>query len=170
MPEDNGRASRQRLGLGLERALADSYTLYNATQVCHWNVTGPRFAALHELLEEQYTELAQAVDEIAERIRALGFYTRGTLRELLAATQIPDAQGLKTTEQMLGHLIDGHQRLVEGVAEVGVIAEELGDEATLDLLVHRTRVHEKTIWMLKAQAGESSEALAVTPSGTRSVA
>jgi starvation-inducible DNA-binding protein len=170
MPEGKGSADRHTLGLGLERVLADSYTLFNATQVCHWNVAGPRFAALHELFEDQYTELAEAIDEIAERIRALGFYTRGTLRELLAATQIPDAPGLKTTDQMLGHLIDGHQRLVAGLAEVRGVAGELGDEATLDLLITRTRVHEKTIWMMKAQAGEASEALAAASSGTRSVA
>lgn len=170
MPEDKGRATRHGLGLGLERVLADSYSLYNATQVCHWNVAGPRFAALHGLFEEQYTELADAIDEIAERLRALGFYTRGTLRELLAATQIPDAPGLETTEQMLDHLIDGHQRLVSGLTEIRDIADELGDEGTLDLLIQRTRVHEKTIWMLKAQAGESSEALTTTPSGTRSAA
>jgi starvation-inducible DNA-binding protein len=170
MPEDRGTVTRHGLGLGLERVLADSYTLYNATQVCHWNVAGPRFAALHELFEEQYTELAEAIDEIAERIRALGFYTRGTLRELLAATRIPDAPGLKTTEQMLAHLIDGHQRLIAGLVEIREIAEELGDEATVDLLIGRTRVHEKTIWMLQAQAGEGSEALTATSAGTRSVA
>jgi starvation-inducible DNA-binding protein len=170
MPEDKGTAARDTLALGLERVLADTYTLYNATQVCHWNVTGPGFAPLHDLFEEQYTELARAIDVIAERIRALGVYTRGTLRELLAATRIPGAPGLRITEEMLGYLIDSHQRLVSGLIETRRIAEELRDEATLDLLVGRTRAHEKTIWMLKAQAGEGSEALHTTPVSARSVA
>lgn len=152
-----------RLAQGLEGVLADSYVLYNALQVSHWNVVGPHFHSLHQLFEEQYTELAGAIDEIAERIRTLGFFTRGTLNELVSMSRIEQVGDLRSDTEMLEHLIGAQQQLVHRIREVQGLAEEAVDEASLDLMVERQAVHEKATWMLKSQAGESFETLAEMP-------
>lgn len=159
----NTTGQRERLARELEGVLADSYALYNALQVCHWNVVGPRFASLHDLFEKQYRELAEAIDDIAERIRALGYYTRGTLGELLAMTRVTDERDLRGSSEMLKHLITAHQQVIHRVRKAQGVAEEAVDEASFDLLVERQRAHEKAAWMLRAQAGEESETLQALP-------
>ena len=151
------------LARGLAGLLADSYLVYNATQAAHWNVEGPGFAALHEMFEEQYRELAEAIDEIAERIRAIGYYTPGTIGEFQQMTRISQAPGLRGADEILAHLIEIHQQVTHRLRELLNAAEAALDEASLDLITERLRVHDKTIWMLKAQAGRSSGELADLP-------
>jgi starvation-inducible DNA-binding protein len=114
------------------------------------------------MFQQQYRELVEAIDLIAERVRSLGFYTPGTLSQLIKVSRIrqPDAE-LRDSRKMLQHLIEGHQQVVHRVTELRGDAEEALDEATVDLLVERLRVHEKTLWMLRSQAGRESSALAV---------
>lgn len=154
---------QSQLARGLAGLLADSYFVYNATQAAHWNVEGDRFAALHEMFEQQYTELAEAIDEIAERIRAIGFYTPGTIDEFRQLTRINQAPGLRDAQDILSHLIEVHQQVTHRLRELQTVAESEVDEATADLLVERLRVHDKTIWMLKAQHGDRSGELADLP-------
>jgi starvation-inducible DNA-binding protein len=139
--------------------LADSYVLYNSTQACHWNVEGPQFHSLHGMFEEQYTELAEAIDVIAERIRAIGFYTPGTLEHLNKLSHIRQPEQLRDPAEMLLHLIEAHRQIIHRANAVRGHAEKVLDEATVDLLVERLRVHEKTLWMLSSQAGRGSEEL-----------
>jgi starvation-inducible DNA-binding protein len=150
-----------RLAKGLAGLLSDTYVLYNTTQSYHWNLEGPSFAALHDLFEQQYTEMAEAIDVLAERIRALGFYTPGTLEQFQAATRLEQRQDVRKTEVMLQHLIRGHQQIAHRIRELQPLAEKALDEATTDLLIERLHVHEKTTWMLRSQAGLSSRSLDV---------
>ncbi len=147
-PQDDTEIARGLVGL-----LGDTYVLYNTTQAFHWNVVGPRFAVLHEMFERQYTELAAAIDTIAERIRALGYYAPSTLDELIAASRLQQAGDVHTEEQMLGRLLEGHRQIAHRLRELLNIADEAMDEATSDLLVERLRVHDKTAWMIDSQAG-----------------
>jgi starvation-inducible DNA-binding protein len=155
--------SMGELARGLSGMLADSYVLYNTTQFCHWNVEGEQFHALHAMFEAQYIDLAQAVDLVAERIRVLGFYTPGTLSELIEASRIRQEPRVREAKRMLEELIAGHQTLVERIGELIELGDERVDEATADLLVERLRIHEKTVWMLKSQAGHRSETLEASP-------
>lgn len=149
---------RQREGLarGLSGLLADTYTLYHSTQACHWNVDGPQFSSLHQMFEKQYTELAAAIDTIAERIRCLDYYTPGTLGDMARTSRIRQQAELRGSKAMLGHLIEAHMQVVHRANEVRGLAEDALDEATADLVVERLRVHEKTLWMLRSQAGRES--------------
>lgn len=141
---------RQDIAKGLSRILADSYTLYLKTHNYHWNVTGPHFSSLHEMFEVHYTELAQAVDEIAERIRALGVKAPGSYREFGELTSIQEATGDLSAEQMVADLVKGHETVVRTAREVFPLADEASDEPTADLLTQRMQVHEKTAWMLRS--------------------
>jgi starvation-inducible DNA-binding protein len=149
-------AQRSRLAGGLTGLLADTYLLHHSTQACHWNVDGPWFGALHRIFEEQYEEMARAIDEIAKRVRSLGFYTPATLAELTRRSRIRQPADLRDPESMLDHLIEAHMQVVHRVNEVRGEAEALLDEATTDLLVERLRAHERTLWMLRSQAGRAS--------------
>lgn len=142
--------SRQQISEGLARVLADTYTLYLKTHNFHWNVTGPMFQTLHVMFEEQYTELAAAVDEIAERIRALGYSAPATYSEFNRLTSIPETPGVPKAEDMIRLLVEGNEAVVKTVRKSFPAAEEAGDESTADLLVDRMRVHEKTAWMLRS--------------------
>lgn len=141
---------RAEISAGLSRMLADSYTLYLQTHNFHWNVTGPLFNTLHLMFEQQYTELAAAVDEIAERIRALGFPAPGTFHDYSELTRIKEVPGVPSAEDMIRHLVTGQETVVRTAREVFPLAEKANDEPTADLLTQRMQVHEKTAWMLRS--------------------
>ncbi|MCR9221768.1 MAG: DNA starvation/stationary phase protection protein [Alphaproteobacteria bacterium] len=141
---------RARIADGLARVLADSYTLYIKTHNFHWNVTGPMFHTLHAMFEQQYTELATAVDEVAERIRALGAFAPGSYKAFSDLTAIPEETGVPAAEDMIRQLVKGHETVARTARGVFPIVEEAGDEPTADLLTQRMQIHEKTAWMLRS--------------------
>jgi starvation-inducible DNA-binding protein len=143
-------AERQAIAEGISRVLADTYTLYLKTHNYHWNVEGPMFNTLHLMFETQYTELALAVDLIAERIRALGFPAPGSYREFAELSSIEDAAGRPTAMEMIAQLAKDQETVVRTARQVFAIAAEAHDEPTADLLTQRMQVHEKTAWMLRA--------------------
>lgn len=140
----------EKVANGLSSILADSYFLYLKTQNYHWNVEGPRFHELHEMFEEQYVEMASAVDEIAERIRALDFKAPGTFKEFSKLTSLQERDGSIATDKMIEDLGEGHEAIARKSREVVGIANEIHDEATADLLTARIKLHEKTAWMLRS--------------------
>ncbi len=142
--------NRIAIARGLARLLADSYTLYLKTHNFHWNVVGPMFNTLHLMFEQQYTELATAVDEIAERIRALGVEAPGSYRQFAELTSITEETGVPDAEDMIRQLIEGQETVARTAREVFPLADEAGDEPTADLLTQRMQIHEKTAWMLRA--------------------
>jgi starvation-inducible DNA-binding protein len=135
---------------GLSRVLADSYSLYLKTHSYHWNVVGPMFHSLHAMFMEQYTELALAVDEIAERIRALGAPAPGTYRQFAATTAIVEDTDVPDAMEMVRRLVDAHETTARTIRSVLPIAEQAPDQVSTDLLVRRLDVHEKTAWMLRS--------------------
>ena len=135
---------------GLKRLLADSYTLYLQTHNFHWNVTGPRFRELHLMFEEHYTELATAVDEIAERIRTLGVVAPGTYGAFAALSSIEEVDGVPDADSMLSILVNGHEQIVRTCRDVLKLAQDSDDESSAALVSDRMRLHEKTAWMLRA--------------------
>lgn len=141
---------RRKIADGLGRLLADTYTLYLKTHNFHWNVTGPMFQTLHLMFEEQYNELALAVDLIAERIRALGFPAPGSYREFMDATSIPDAQGELPATEMVRDLVEGQESVVRTARSILPLANKADDQPTIDLLTQRLQVHEKAAWMLRS--------------------
>jgi starvation-inducible DNA-binding protein len=143
-------AERQAIAEGTSRVLADTYTLYLKTHNFHWNVEGPMFNTLHLMFETQYTELALAVDLIAERIRALGFPAPGSYREFAELSSIEDAVGRPSAMEMIAHLAKDQETVVRTARQVFALAAEAHDEPTADLLTQRMQVHEKTAWMLRA--------------------
>ena len=145
---------RQKITDGLSRLLADSYTLYLKTHNFHWNVTGPLFNTLHTMFETQYTELATAVDEIAERIRALGHPAPGSYRAFGKLTSIEEEDGVPSAEEMIRQLVIGQETVVRTAREVFPLAEKANDEPTADLLTQRMQTHEKNAWMLRSMLGE----------------
>ncbi len=144
---------RQAIATGLGRVLADSYTLYLKTHNYHWNVTGPLFSTLHVMFETQYTELAQAVDEIAERIRALGYPAPGSYRDYAGLTSIDEDTDAPDAETMIRRLVAGQEAVVRTARQVFPLADEAHDEPTADLLTQRMQVHEKNAWMLRSLLG-----------------
>jgi len=141
---------REAIASGLARLLADSYTLYLKTHNYHWNVEGPMFNTLHTLFEQQYTELATAVDEIAERIRALGVKAPGSYSEFAKLASIEEAKGSESAEDMLRELVLGQEAIVRTAREAFPVAEKSNDEPTADLLTQRMQTHEKNAWMLRS--------------------
>lgn len=147
---------RKTIADGLARLLADTYTLYLKTHNYHWNVTGPMFNTLHLLFETQYTELAMAVDEIAERIRALGFPAPGSYQQFGQLTAIKEAEGVPAARDMIQDLVIAQETVVRTAREVFPIVENAHDEATVDLLTRRLHQHEKNAWMLRSLIEEKS--------------
>ena len=149
---DIGINEKDRLSIaeGLKRLLADSYTLYLQTHNFHWNVEGPQFRDLHLMFEEQYTELSTAVDEIAERIRALDVPAPGTYKEFSRLSSIEEVEGVPEAATMLKLLTHGHEQVVKTCREVLKLAQDADDESTASLASDRMRLHEKTAWMLRA--------------------
>jgi len=141
---------RREITDGLSRLLADTYTLYLKTHNYHWNVTGPMFATLHLLFEQQYSELALAVDLIAERIRALGVYAPGSYRDFQRLSSVEEADGVPGAEEMVADLGAGNEQVARTARAVFPVAEAAGDQPTADLLTQRLQVHEKQAWMLRS--------------------
>jgi len=144
------KAHRETIAAGLSRLLADSYTLYLKTHNYHWNVTGPQFNTLHMMFEGQYTELATAVDEIAERIRALGVRAPGSYSEFSEMTSIEEGNGDEAAEEMIRQLAIGQETVVRTARVVFPDADVANDEPTADLLTQRMQIHEKNAWMLRS--------------------
>jgi starvation-inducible DNA-binding protein len=145
-----GAAERKEIAEGLGRVLADTYMLYLKTHAFHWNVEGPMFNSLHAMFMQQYTELWNAIDLVAERIRALGYPAPGTYREFGALTSIEETVGVPKAMQMVRLLVAGHETLARTLRSVFPVAEQASDESTVDLLTQRLQVHEKTAWMLRS--------------------
>jgi starvation-inducible DNA-binding protein len=143
-------ADREAIAGGLARVLADSYTLYLKTHNYHWNVTGPLFNTLHLMFETQYTELALAVDEIAERIRALGEPAPGSYSQFEQLAKVKEAKGVPKAEKMIEILVADQLTVVEAARKLVAAADEAGDQASGDLGVRRIQVHEKNAWMLRS--------------------
>jgi starvation-inducible DNA-binding protein len=135
---------------GLAALLADTYTLYLKTHGYHWNVTGPRFGALHLMFEQQYLDLQGAVDVIAERIRALGPFAPASFGEFARLASVPDEEGVPTDDTMLEKLAEGHHTIARSARSLVRRAEEAGDVATADLVTARIEIHEKAAWMLRS--------------------
>ncbi|WP_346839508.1 Dps family protein [Microbulbifer sp. SAOS-129_SWC] len=143
---------RETIAGGLKRLLADSYTLYLQTHNFHWNVTGPLFRELHLMFEEQYTELAEAVDDIAERIRTLGVPAPGTYQAFAQLSSIEEVVEIPEAKKMVEILTHGHEQVVKTCRHVLKEAQQGDDESTVALVSDRMRVHEKTAWMLRAMS------------------
>lgn len=134
----------------LRQVVADSYALIGQTHLCHWNVRGPSFFSLHAAFEAQYTELFAAVDEIAERIRAKGSLAPGGLANLAQLAGIEELAEDATAQDMVRHLLNANEKLLGDLKAARDAAGEAGDSETEDLMIARTQVHEKTVWMLKS--------------------
>ncbi len=134
----------------LERLLADSYALYLKTQSYHWNVTGPMFTTLHTLFEVQYTELAAAIDEIAERIRALGAPAPGSFTQFMDLSTVAEDTSVPKATDMIRNLVTDQQKVAASAKSVVRAAEEANDDASVDLGVRRIDLHEKNAWMLRS--------------------
>lgn len=143
-------AGRTEVANGLARVLADTYTLYLKTHKYHWNVVGPQFNSLHAMFETQYDELALAVDELAERIRALGEIAPGSYREFSELTAIPEDTDHPDANAMVARLVEGHEQAARTIRDKFPAAEGANDQASVDLLTRRLDVHEKTAWMLRS--------------------
>lgn len=141
---------RQAIVAGLARLLADSYTLYLKTHNFHWNVKGPMFATLHAMFEVQYTELALAVDLIAERIRALGAPAPGSYRAFGELTSVAEAEGVPVATDMVAALVRDHELVAKTARSLYPRVSQARDEVSADLLTQRLQVHEKTAWMLRS--------------------
>lgn len=143
-------ADRADIVEGLSRLLADTYTLYLKTHNYHWNVVGPMFNTLHLMFEQQYNELALAVDLIAERIRALGAPAPGSYGQYARLSSISEEDGVPEATEMIANLVAGQEAVVRTARSVFPAAEAAGDEVTADLLTQRMQIHEKTAWMLRS--------------------
>jgi starvation-inducible DNA-binding protein len=143
-------AQRKAIAEGLSEVLADTYTLYLKTHNFHWNVTGPMFQTLHLMFEQQYNELALAVDLVAERIRALGHSAPGSYAQFSKLSSISEATSVPKAEDMLRQLVEGQEAVVRTLRKVFPTAEQASDQVTIDLLTQRMQVHEKTAWMLRS--------------------
>ncbi len=146
--EDN----RIAIATELKKLLADSYTLYLQTHNFHWNVTGIRFRDLHLMFEEHYTELATAVDEIAERIRSLGVFAPGTYKAFSEFSAIKPVENIPTPEEMVVILMQNHEQIVRTCRNSLAVAQAADDESSASLISDRMVIHEKTAWMLRAMA------------------
>ncbi len=144
-------STRKSVASALNNTLADTYQLYMKTHAYHWNVTGPQFHSLHVMFEAQYREMWAALDEIAERVRALGVFAPSSGKALSDLTVIDNADATPPSATvMIERLLEGHETLVRRAREGIGTAEEAGDAASADLLTARIQIHEKTAWMLRA--------------------
>ncbi len=143
-------SDRTKIAGELSKLLADSYTLYLKTHNFHWNVTGSMFQTLHLMFEQQYTELATAVDVIAERIRALGIYAPGTYSEFAKLTSIQEPVGIPSSRDMIKQLVEGHEAVIRTARGAFAAVEKANDAVSADLLTQRMQLHEKTAWMLRS--------------------
>ena len=144
------RAKSSKVADELAHLLADTYTVYLKTHGFHWNVTGPMFTTLHTMFEQQYTELALAVDEIAERIRAIGHAAPGSFAEFSEIATVKESRGKKSADKMLRELVADQKTIADAARRVVEAAEEENDSASGDLGVRRIDVHDKNAWMLRS--------------------
>lgn len=145
----SGQANK-KIVEGLATVLAETFVLYFKTHAFHWNVEGPRFKSLHELFEEQYTELWEATDELAERIRALDSYAPTSLGAFLKDASLKEQSKVLKSDDMLKELAEDNTKIVTEIYKVLREAEDAGDEVTVDMLIGRVTVHEKAAWMLRS--------------------
>jgi starvation-inducible DNA-binding protein len=153
LPIDIGISAENRGAIagGLSKLLADTYTLYLTTHNFHWNVTGPMFNTLHAMFMQQYTELWNAVDPIAERIRALGHPAPGSYAQFAALSSLPDAPAVPPKAlEMVRILVEGHEGVARTARGIFPLAGRADDQPTADLLTQRLDIHEKTAWMLRS--------------------
>ena len=141
---------RKSVAQGLSKLLADTYTLYLKTHNFHWNVEGPMFQTLHVMFMGQYTEMWNALDLIAERIRSLGHYAPGTYAEFVKLTSIKETKSVPKAEKMIEELIQGNEAVIKTARGVFEAAEAAKDQTTMDVLTQRLDIHEKTAWMLRS--------------------
>ncbi|NGX39019.1 MAG: DNA protection during starvation protein [Chlamydiae bacterium] len=151
MEINTGMSSEQRatVGGGLAKLLADTYVLYLKTQNFHWNITGPEFFSLHKLTEMQYEEMAVGIDEIAERIRALGFYVEGSMEAFLNLSSVTEDHKVYPKHDLIHHLVEAHEVVIKDGRILSSLAEKENDPATVDLMGRRLGFHEKAAWMLR---------------------
>jgi starvation-inducible DNA-binding protein len=143
-------ADRKKIAQGLSALLADSYTLYLMTHNFHWNVTGPQFTSLHQLFMTQYTEQWTALDQIAERIRALGHAAPATYTEFHKLASIKEVNGVPKAEEMVRHLVMAQEATARTARNLYPLVDKANDQPTADLLTQRIEIHEKTAWMLRS--------------------
>ena len=141
---------RKEIVAGLSALLADSYTLYLMTHNFHWNVTGPQFNSLHNMFMDQYTEQWNAIDVIAERIRALGFPAPGTYKEFVKLASIQEVEGVPKANDMIRHLVAAQEATARTARKLFDAVDKANDQPTADVLTQRIDVHEKTAWMLRS--------------------
>ena len=141
---------REKIVRGLSALLADSYTLYLMTHNFHWNVTGPQFNSLHLMFMGQYTEQWNALDIVAERIRALGHPAPGTYKEFTKLASIKEVDGVPKTNDMIRHLVAAQEATARTARKLFPVVEAANDQPTADLLTQRLEIHEKTAWMLRS--------------------
>jgi starvation-inducible DNA-binding protein len=141
---------REKIAHGLSALLADSYTLYLMTHNFHWNVTGPDFNSLHLMFMGQYTEQWNALDLIAERIRALGHAAPGTYKEFVKLASIKEVEGVPKATDMIRHLVSAQEATARTARKLFPLVNAANDQPTADLLTQRLEVHEKTAWMLRS--------------------
>ena len=141
---------RKKIADGLSALLADSYTLYRMTHDFHWNVTGPQFNSLHTMFMNQYTEQWNALDLIAERIRALGFPAPGTYKEFVKLASIQEVEGVPKANDMIRHLVAAQEATARTARRLFAVVDAANDQPTADVLTQRIDVHEKTAWMLRS--------------------
>lgn len=141
---------REAIAEGLAKLLADSYTLYLKTHNFHWNVTGPMFSTLHLMFEQQYTELALAVDLVAERIRALGQPAPGSYAQFSKLSSVKEELHVPHANEMVRQLVEGQETVARTARQAFPVAEAAGDQVTMDLLTQRLQAHEKNAWMLRS--------------------
>lgn len=141
---------REKIVKGLSALLADSYTLYQMTHNFHWNVTGPQFNSLHAMFMAQYTEQWTALDQIAERIRSLGYPAPGTYREFAKLASIKEVEGVPKATEMIRHLVAAQEATARTARQLFPVVEAAKDQPTADVLTQRLDVHEKTAWMLRS--------------------
>lgn len=141
---------REKIANGLSRVLADSYTLYLKTHGFHWNVEGPMFNTLHLMFMGQYTELWNALDVVAERIRSVGYPAPATYTEFAKLSSIEETVGAPEAMEMVRILVKGHEAVARTAREVFKVVEKAGDQSSADLLTQRLQIHEKTAWMLRS--------------------
>jgi starvation-inducible DNA-binding protein len=144
------KKDREKIADGLSHLLADSFTLYLKTHNYHWNVTGPMFNTLHVMFMDQYTELWNALDMIAERIRALGVAAPGSYAEFSRLTVIKESEKTPNATEMIKLLVAGQEAVTKTARSIFPIVDKAGDEPTADLLTQRMQIHEKNAWMLRS--------------------
>jgi starvation-inducible DNA-binding protein len=144
------KQDRAAIATGLSHVLADTYTLYLKTHNYHWNVTGPMFQTLHLMFMTQYTELWNALDLIAERIRALGHFAPGTYKAFARLSSIAEEEKVPKATDMIKNLVKGHEQVATTARQLFAAVDKANDQPTADLLTQRLEIHEKTAWMLRS--------------------